>query len=60
MKFNFSEMTDSELVSFGVMFFNGATYGDPEDDKIYEAMTDEVAKRGEDVKKDFAYMQDVL
>lgn len=60
MKFNFSKMTDSELVSFGVMFFNGATCGDPEDDKIYEEMTDEVTKRGEDMKKKFAYMQEVI
>ncbi len=60
MKYTFSRFTDDQLVSFGIMFFNGATYGNPEDDKIYEAMMDEVDKREEDVKKSFAYLKDVL
>ena len=45
MKFTFSKFTDDQLISFGIMFFNGATYGTHEDDKIYEAMMDEVGKR---------------
>ena len=60
MKFNFKEMTDEQLVSFGLMFYNGADWSDPEDQKIYEDMTEEVFKRGESVQHDFAQMEQVI
>jgi hypothetical protein len=60
MIFNFKEMTDDQLVSFGTMFYNGADWGDPEDQKVYEAMTEEVFKRGEDIQHKFAQMEQVI
>ena len=56
----FSSMTDDELVWWFIHFLNGGNWEDPEGQALYEAACDEVAKRGEDMKKKVAYIQEVI
>lgn len=58
--FNFKEMTNSELVSWFIMFLNGGDWQDPEDQALYEAACDEVGKRDKSLQEDIAYLQSVI
>lgn len=57
---NFKEMTNSELVSWYIMFLNGADYSDPESLTEWKAAEAEVATREESVKKDVEYLKSVI
>lgn len=58
--FNFKNMSNQEFVSFYVMFLNGADWNNPEDISIYEAAEAELPNRNDSVKKDVAYLKEVL
>lgn len=57
---NFSNFSDSELVSWFIMFLNGADYSDPESLMEWKAANAEVEKRSGEVKQDVAYLNEVL
>lgn len=56
----FSKMTNSELVSWFIMFLNGGNWNDPEDCKDYEEACKEAAKRGAEVQEEIAYLKEVI
>lgn len=58
--FNFSNFSDQELVSWFIMFLNGADYTDPESLIEWEAATAEAEKRSDKVKQDIAYLREAL
>ena len=58
--FNFSNFSDGELVSWFIMFLNGADYSDPESWEEWKAANAEVEKRSDEVKKEVAYLKEVI
>lgn len=59
-KFDFSKMTDSELVSWFIMALNGADFNNSEDCAMYDAACDESLKRSKEVQKEIVYLQQVI
>lgn len=58
--FNFKSMSNQEFVGFYIMFLNGADYNNPEDIALWKAAEAELPNREDSVKKDVAYLKEVL
>lgn len=59
-KHNFQELTDSQLLSWYVMFLNGADYNSNECYEEWKAFKEEVENRSQEVQDKVAYLDSVL
>lgn len=55
-----SQISDSELISWLIMFLNGADYDDPKNLELYEGFKKELANRPSEVKEEAEYLMSVL